>query len=234
MSPKRVIVSCCYSEARGKYYAKYADRLEESLDKFSPGVPRIIWRESWPPESPSHNKLHYAFKYYAVADAVRRGFQHVMWLDAGSCALAPIDPLWERIAHNGYALLSGDDCLAAWISDQALAHFGVTRDYAAGLKLAGGCLVGLDVEHPLGKHFLQWWGELARTTSLFMGHHTEQENQNGVMRSILRSDADNAVISTDPRCKGHRSDEACFSLMMDRLGMTGLSIAEWQTMMKTY
>ena len=235
MNSPGVIVSCCYSEGRPGYYEKYADRLEASLDRHALGIDRIIWRNGWPPGSPSHSKVHYAFKYWAMLDAFKKGYQYAIWLDAGTELIAPIKPLTDKVEHDGHVLLSGGDPLGKWISDAALARFEVSRDKAMTMKLAGGCLVGLDLRFGHSNFFFSEWGQLAREGKLFMCHHTEQSLQDGgIMRSILRSDGDNTVISTDPRVEGHRSDEACFSLMMDKLGMTGIPLTEWQKIARTY
>ena len=230
----RCIVSCCFSESNGAYYAKYADRLEQSLDQYCPGVDRTVWRHSWPPGSISHRVHNYAFKWFAVNEAIRQGYRYVMWLDAGCCAVAPIDPLWKHVEENGSAILLGADILGTWISDKVLEYFKVDREKSMGMRLAGGCLVGLDMENRTSRRFFDWWGELAKTTNFFAGSNNRAAKIDGVMRSVQTSDADGSINSLDPRVKGHRSDEACFSLMMDKLGMEGFTLGDWHAIMKTY
>lgn len=212
--------------------------MEKSLDKFDPATKRIVYRDCWPPGSPSHSDLAYAFKYWAVKAAFDLGCRYVMWLDAGSCAVGPVKPFWDRIERDGYILVEGEDCLGTWISDEAVAHFNQTRDHAMTLKLPGGCLIGLDRENATAMKFFEWWGKLAKETKLFMCCHTEQTKKDGVLRSIMVRDGDpksgQSIISLDPRVKGHRSDEACFGLMMDALGMRGMPYSEFIATMKTY
>lgn len=228
------IVSCCYSEGRPDYYKKYADRLEASLEKFHPLTDRMIWRDSWPPGSPSHSQLHYGFKFYALKWAFDKGYRRAIWLDAGTELLAPMDPVEDKLKRDGYALLTGPDVLGEWISDGALAYLGATRERAMQLKLAGGCLIGLDWANEVAQRFLKRYATLAKETRHFMCYHTEQSVKDGVMRSVLVTDGDNIPLSSDPRVKGHRSDEACFSIIMDQLGMTPMTISEWQTFARTY
>lgn len=230
----RCIVSCCYSPDNHGYYSGYADRLERSLDEFGKGISRIIWRNEWPTGSPPHGPMPYAFKYYAVMDAFAKGYTTVMWLDAGTQAIAPIQPLWDRIASHGYVLLRGGDPLGKWISDYALERYGYTRDRVSNLNLAGGCLVGLERDHPKAQEFILAWSEVVKDRKLLMGANRKHREIGGVMRSLMLSDMDESVISTDPTVEGHRSDESCFSLIMDRMGMEPINYTEWQKICKTY
>ncbi len=230
----RCIVSCCYTEGRGDRYATFADRLEESLEAHAPGIPREIWREAWPPDSPSHAEHNYAFKWFAVEAARQRGHTQVLWLDAGCCAHAPLTPLWEAIETRGYALVVGEDALGKWVSDRVLDYFETDRERAMAMPLAAGCCVGLDFTRPVARRFFQWWGALAQETTFFAGANLRPTEAQGVMRSLLTSDADGSVTSRDPRVQGHRADEACFSLMMDQLDMTPLDYHTWRDIMRTY
>lgn len=229
------IVSCCYSpQHAGHRYGDYADRLEHSLNRFSPNSDRIIWRKSWPPESPDHLSFNYAFKYYAVKEAFKQGYRYVMWLDAGTEAIAPVDKLWERTKRLGHTILRGADPLWKWISDAALKHFGYTRERAMTMTLCGGCIVGLDQQSELAMKFFEEWGKIVKIRPLLLGANRYNRQVGGIMRSIMLSDADRSVISEDERVEGHRSDESCFSLIIDKLGMEPLSYTEWLTVCKTY
>lgn len=230
----RAIVSCCYSPQNFGYYNSYADRLERSLDEFGKDADRIIWRKEWPPGCPPHEAFPYAFKFYAVKDAFERGYRYVMWLDAGTQAIAPIESLWERITDYGYVLLMGTDPLGRWISDYALQHFGYTREKAKEMRLAGGCLVGLDSKNLKAGEFYATWGEIVRDRKLLMGANRKPMQCGNVMRSLMLSDADDSVISTDPTVEGHRSDESCFSLVMDKLRMEPITYDQWSRVCKTY
>jgi len=230
----RAIVTCCYSTTNREYYASYYQRLQASLEQFSKNAAFIAWRNEWPPHCPEHLVYPYAFKYYAVKDAFQNGYRYVMWLDAGTKAIASIEPLWKRIEEYGYALLAGTDELSKWISDYALEKFGYTRARAKELKLAGGCLVGLDSQNPKAMEFFAIWGELVRDRRLLMGANRKAREIGGIMRSLMLSDADESIISDDPTVEGHRSDESCFSLIMDKLGMEPINYTAWQEVCKTY
>ena len=230
----RAIVTCCYSTTNREYYASYCDRLRTSLEEHCKQYAFLPWRTEWPPGSPAHLEYPYAFKYYAVKDAWERGYRYAMWLDAGTQAVASIEPLWERIYSHGYILLKGADNLSKWISDYALEKYGYTREQAKTMSLAGGCLIGLDSQHPRAQEFFKHWGYLVQDKKLLMGANRRAKEQNGIMRSLLLSDADASEISKDPTVEGHRSDESCFTLLMDRLGMDPINYTEWQKVCRTY
>jgi hypothetical protein len=231
----RAIVSCCFAPHNPEYYAKFADRLEASLGQYAPNADKTIYRKFWPPQSPSHQELTYAFKYYAVKAALDKGYRYVMWLDAGTQVIAPIDPLWQLIERCGYGLLKGADNLGKWISDEALKYFGVDREYAMKLSLAGGCFIGIDRESPLGMKFFEKWGQIVKVHALMTGANRRlHDDGHGVMRSLLVTDATDSVVSLDPRVEGHRSDEACFSIIAEQLGMEMMSYTDWQKVCKTY
>jgi hypothetical protein len=230
---RRCIVSCCHSENldRAGYYAGYADRLERSLDKFGMGAARRIWRSSWPTGSPSHAAHNYAFKVYAVAAALKEGFDRVMWLDSGCELIADIKPLWDHIDARGHGILSAWDTLGEWVSDEALARYGVSRDEAMALKLGGGCYVGVATDSEVGMKFYNEWMHLASKTNMFAGYHSEGSS---AMRSLVLDGSGGQRVSADPRVKGHRSDEACFALYAHVNGLPTLPLVEFYRVARTY
>lgn len=228
----RFIVSCSYSEGQEDRYRRWWNRLEQSLIDVKNSSGWKCWTDGWPPGSPPHRETHYAFKYWAVKWAKEQGHRFVLWLDAGCQTLASTEPLWERVEKDGVVLLFGGDVLGEWISDQALEWFGVSRDAAMGMKLTGGCVVGLDFESPKAQAFFDEWGRLA-ATRLFVSAHSKYAPEK--MRSLLVSDHnEDLVVADDPRVKGHRSDEACFALMAQKLGIPGIGLGEWSSWMRTY
>ena len=121
-------------------------------------------------------------------------------------------------------MAAANEPLGYWISDQALAEFKTSRDEAMELKLCAGLIVGLDLDTSKGKRFLARWGQLAGS-GLFVTSHSKHCPDS--MRSVQVSDTNEALImSKDPRFKGHRSDEACFSLMMRDLGIKTVHVDE--------
>jgi len=215
---KRVVVSC----GVGDRYEPYLARLKDTVKRFS-SIPIFSWSEDWPIGSPTHRAMHYAFKIHAVKYAKESGYDSVLWLDAASYATGPIEPVFERIERDGYFLSTGVDILGQWISDRALSHYGFTRDQAMHWKLPAGCIVGLDFQHVLGRAFFWEWFEASKT-GLFWSFHSEHAPDR--MTSLYSDGPTKEAISSDPRCLGHRSDEACFGLMMKCFGMKPTPIGD--------
>lgn len=217
---------CITSVGTRNHYVRYLDRLETSLRRHAIGVTRLLFRDCWPPKSPPHQTSHYEFKAHAMKAVYWAGFDIAIWLDAACEVLGNLFPILQRIEETGYYLTAGNEPLGEWISDQALEKYGVTRDQAMDLKLCGGAIVGIDFRRPdiLGWPFLQEWLKLAEA-GLFYTSHSEFAPDK--MTSLRVSDGPKKEIhSIDPRFKGHRSDEACFSLMLHKRGLKPVSIYE--------
>lgn len=155
-----------------------------------------------------------------------------MWLDAGAYAVAPFESIWNHITEHGVYVVAGKEPLGEWISDQALEYFGTSRDYAMNLGLCGGAIVGLDFNNVNAIRFYEKWGELAQNTKLFISAHSKWAPDR--MKSLWVSDHDEQlIVSSDPRFKGHRSDEACFSLMLRDLGVAPVGLGKWNECMRS-
>jgi hypothetical protein len=215
---------CITSVGVRGHYPLYLDRLQASLKKHDNNIPRLFFRNCWPPGSPPHQDKHYAFKNYAMQAVQKAGFDVGIWLDSACEVLAPLEPILETIAKTGYYIVAGDEPLGEWISDQAIAHFNTMRDHAMSLKLCGGAIVALDFRTPIGKSFMWEWNELAKGDLFFTSHSELAPDK---MTSLMVSDGPKKVIvSKDSRFKGHRSDEACFSLMLNRRGVEPMDVKD--------
>lgn len=224
--------------AVGERYLPYLGRLISSLlAQGKPADAFVKWSEKWPPGSPPHGDLHYAFKFHAVKHMFDQGCDEIMWLDAACRAVGDVTPVWEETARRGVYVVYGDtifEPLGEWISDAALDYFHVTRDEAMKIPLCGGAVVGLDMRQSKAIDFFAKWGELVKT-KLFMSAHSRYSPER--MRSLLFMDQpsglDGPVISEDPRVKEHRSDEACFALMLRELDVEPVPVSTWNMSIRT-
>jgi len=197
-------------------YVPLQDRLVKSLATagWTGGV--LTWTNALPPGSPPHEDAPYGFKLYAIAEALRKGYLSVLWLDAPCVATRPLTPVFEKIEREGHCFVSGDERLGNWASDDCLAAFGIPRDAAMSMLLLNGAFIGLDLEHARTR---EWYRRIVQQceTGLFKGAAlTEHAPADVRARNV---DKDTGHLSDDPRCWGHRHDEAVGSCLAPLLGM---------------
>ena len=210
-SAKRAILNV----ATGRY-VPFQDRLVKSLAAVGWDGGLFTWTDELPPGSPSHEHAPYGFKLYAVSEALRQGRTSMLWLDAPCFAAKPLGPLFEKIEHDGHCFVSGDERLGNWASDDCLAAFGIPRDLAMGMPLLNGAFLGLDLEHSRTR---EWYRRIVQQceAGLFQGAALTEHAPAGVRARNV--DKDTGHLSDDPRCWGHRHDEAVGSCLAHLLGM---------------
>jgi len=72
--------------ASGRWFPVAQDRLIASLAHVCEPSDTCIWRNSYPPGSPTHEENPYVFKIHAFRQAIRLGYSRALWLDS-SCWL---------------------------------------------------------------------------------------------------------------------------------------------------
>jgi hypothetical protein len=178
------------------------------------GADVLSWSDAWPPRSPSHAEAPYAFKLHAFAEARRRGVARALWLDAPVTAAGDPAPVFERIERDGHLFVTAGERLGNWIGDGALEALGLTRDEAMSLPLLNGTFIGLDLRRG------EWLDEMleAAAKGLLNGpYFTEHAPSEARARKPGKS---TGTASGDPRCWGHRHDEAIGSALAKRMGMS--------------
>ena len=174
------------------------------------------WADKLPAGSPSHADAPYGFKLYAVAEALAQGCSSLLWLDAPCVADRPLDPVFERIERDGHCFVTGGEKLGNWASDDCLEAFGISRDQAMEMALLNGAFLGLDLEHARTR---EWYRRIVQQceAGLFRGAAlTEHAPPDVRARNV---DKDTGHLSDDPRCWGHRHDEAVGSCLAHLMGL---------------
>jgi len=197
-------------------YVPFQERLVKSLGAVGWTGGLLTWTNELPPGSPAHELAPYGFKLYAISEALRRGHTSVLWLDAPCTAARPLGPVFEKIERDGHCFVSGDERLGNWASDECLRAFGIPRDAAMDLPLLNGAFIGLDLEHSRSRE----WVRRARQqceAGLFRGAALSEHAPPDVRARNV--DKDTGPLSDDPRCWGHRHDEAVGSCLAPLLGM---------------
>jgi len=210
-SAKRAIVNVATDR-----YVPLQERLVKSLAAAGWSGGLLTWTNELPPGSPSHELAPYGFKLYAIAEAMRKGYQTVLWLDAPCIAVKPLDLVFDRIERDGHCFISGDERLGNWTSDECLAAFGIPRDAAMSMPLLNGAFIGLDLEHARTR---EWYRRIVQQCEigLFKGAALSEHAPAEVRARNV--DKDTGHLSDDPRCWGHRHDEAVGSCLAPLLGM---------------
>jgi len=183
-------------------YWPYQVRLVESLERVGWQGGIVKWRGEYPPQSPTHHAVHYAFKLFALEYALKLGHRTLLWVDSRVYATAPVEPLFDQLERDGYFLVHGADMLGNWTSDDCLAHWSMNRDEAMGVWLLSGTYIGFDLGNSLGREIFREWQ-----------WHYEQGRFMGAR-------------SKDPRCLGHRNDEVPLSFMAHKMGLKPTSITD--------
>lgn len=206
---------CVLNVATGLYVPQQ-ERLRASLAARGWAGGTLTWTDALPPGSPSHDEAPYGFKLYAIGEALRKGCSSLLWLDAPCVAAEPLDPVFDAIERDGHCFVSSGERLGNWASDACLNAFGISRDQAMSMALLNGAFIGLDLEHARTR---EWYRRIVQQCEqgLFKGAAlTEHAPPEVRARNI---DKDLGHLSDDPRCWGHRHDEAVGSCLAHLLGM---------------
>ena len=196
MKPCIVNVSCDHWYPRGQ------DRLKASLGKVGYDGETLFFRNKFPTNSPPHAKVPYAFKIYAIMEAINRGHKLLLWCDSSMVAVANPAPLFYKIEESGHFFVSEAQKLGNWSTDAFLKHWGLTRDEAMEIPLFSAGFTGLNIDNPRSKEFLDTWLKASQDGVSFIGPWGRSES-----------------ISLDERCKGHRHDMSAGSLIAHKLNM---------------
>ncbi len=194
---------CIINFASGGFNRGQA-RLKQSLIDVGFGGDFLGWTdEKEIGATTTHKDDPYSFKIFAFEKALEMGYKQILWLDASVWAVKAIDPIFEEIAKHGYYQQYIGQICGVWCNDRSLEYFGVTRDKAMKLKMySNGGFFGLDFERDIARDFFLRW-RITMEEGLFKGSWTN----------------DAKTESQDERCRGHRHDLSCGSLIANQLGM---------------
>jgi hypothetical protein len=210
----KVIVTVAFGSAH------YLDRQSKFLryaEQHAPHYTRMVFK-TLPIGCPQHGSMEegaYAFKIYAIDEAIKRGYRYIMWLDTSMMIIRPMQSLWDHIVKIGwYVCPQGGSLLGEYVSDEALAIYGIDRTLAMQIQLPYSGIVGLDMED-FGKDIFREW-KLLCERGAFKGHHYAPHNPNraaGGGKTI-------GHVSADKRVVGHRHDESALGFVLYKLGLT--------------
>ena len=211
MAPQRCIVTAATSG-----YVGVQRRLLESLAAWGWKGGVLAWTGGLPSGSPEHAEEPYAFKLFALREAAARGWDTALWLDSGCVAGSRVEPVFDRIEARGQLLVRAGERLGNWASDACLRAFGWDRGRAMEAPLLHGSFVGLSLRRPSSRAWLEGMFE-ALDRGLFRGPYFSDRAPSEVRAG--RPGKPSGFVSKDPRCWGHRHDEAVGACLALRLGL---------------
>jgi hypothetical protein len=153
--------------------------------------------------APSHKENPYAFKIYAFEKVASMGYNQVLWLDCSVWAIKSITPIFDKITEDGYICQQAGHLAGTWTNDNALIYFNLSRDEAMKIEMYGNAgFLGLDFNQPIAREFFSRW---------------KKSMQDGMFKGQWSNDR--RTESPDERCRGHRHDMSCGSIIRHQLGM---------------
>lgn len=204
---KRAIVT--FANEKGNYMQGLS-RLSDSLRNNFDGD-LIAFTNEASIGAPSHEENPYAFKIYAIQKAVEAGYTQILWLDCSCFAIGNLNPIFNEIYSEGYIMQDAGHYVGEWTNDVALNWFHATRDDVMTMKCYGNAgFLGLNFENRIATEFFRRWKN-AMNNGMFKGKwHNEEKTE-----------------SYDIRCKGHRHDLSCGSIIANDLKMKYVPGDKW-------
>lgn len=171
--------------------------MSKTLDQVGYSGGRLFYLD-YPPKSPTHAMASHAFKIYALLQAIEKGYESILWIDASCWAIRPLDAIFERIEKDGYLIIDNAEWTTGqWCSDDALKAMDLDREEAMRMPHCSSACLGLSTKSETAMEFLRQWRHYAEDGITFSGRSG----------------------SKDPRVLGHRHDQTVASVIAIKLGM---------------
>lgn len=169
----------CSVPFNGKY-PSYVNTFIQGLKKTGFNGYFLYYIGGWP--NPTGREIRYVsvpycFKIFAMLEAYTLGFNHVLWIDSACYPLRNIEPLFQIIARDG-ALLNWHNPSEA---DRRLIFpgtrqllFDLTRVDVLKTKFINSIVMGIKMDSPEAKRFLQKYYELVELGTPFLSCFPEE------------------------------------------------------------
>lgn len=185
-------------------YANSRERWTETMQQYKPDNVDLFCNTDYGKIlSPTHQENPYAFKVSSFIWAKAKGYKKILWLDSSCFAINPLQPLFDIIDNENYLMQYAGHLCGNWANDACLEYFRLFRDDAMDMPMYGNAgMLGLNFENDLARQFFQEW---------------QQSMEHGAFKGAWTNE--NFTESADDKCKGHRHDMVCGSIIANRLGM---------------
>jgi hypothetical protein len=200
-------------------YSEFTAKLEHMAKKN--GYDAMVWKNEFPPDSPTHKEVPYAFKPFAIRAAALAGYTKILWMDSKCYILDKIVPVEKALEEDGYWFLEDGGSVGEWCSDSVLPLLGITREEGLKMKVIAAKHFALNFEHKIARDFFD----------AYLGYATDDDGK----AYIGPWTNENQEASTDERVQGHRHDQTCASMIVNRLDMkisdnrpSGNIVVDWR------
>jgi len=194
-------------------YVEKQERLSKELDRLGETAIRLF-HTSTPAGCPSHEISSYYFKVYALEQALKDGYETLLWMDSSIFPLRSLGGLWRLVETQGYWFsrnLHPESINCGQVTcDSALPILGLTREEAFQVPHLITTSFGLDFRQEIARVFFAEFRRLA-DAGAFIGPWVNDQGQ----------------ASKDSRVYGHRHDQTVASVIAHRIGMKTTTPPQW-------
>jgi len=171
------------------HHIKGQQRLQRSIQQFSPNIPFLSWTNEAQIQAPPHRSNPYAFKVYAFYKAIAAGYDTIFWMDASCYLIKDVNPLFEMIDKEGYWMEDAAHVVGRWLNAPARQYFKIPDEELNSMVMfMAGCF-GLSGFNQTAMIFLDEW-RITMEAGMFKGEWSD-----------------------------HRHDMSCGSIVANKLGM---------------
>lgn len=146
----------CIVNLSTSQYNKGQTRLENSL-KGKTDADFICFKSELEVGSPRHKDNPYAFKIYAIENALNKGYTQILWLDSSAYAIANVEPIFNLIRRNGHFMEDAGHLADKWTNDRTLEYFDLTKEEAIKIPLYSSGFTGLNFNNETTVTFFELW-----------------------------------------------------------------------------
>jgi hypothetical protein len=207
MNKKRAVVSLGTESNnfdRRRNYKLGRLRLEKSLIE-NCEQDFFVYKSEDEVNAPNHLENSHAFKIFCFKKLLEMGYEQIIWLDCSFFLIKNINEIFDNIDEDGYIFVDSGWLVGTWTNDKTLDYFNINRDESMLMKMVETGLIGLDFTNKKTQDFFNLW---------------EKSMQNGMFNGYNHNDLKSE--SQDIRCRGHRHDQSCASIIFNQLNFKKL------------
>lgn len=188
---------CIVNAAWGDGYVNIQNRLVQSLRFYGYDGEILTWQNCFPNDNYAKEGDGYIYnlKAAAIEEAINKGFDSILWLDASFFAVHNIQPIIDHIEKYGYYFINNGYRASEECSDKCLEYFRLTRDEAEKIPMISSGIMGLNLKNYIGHNLATQFIKSAKD-GVFLGSR-RHNNQ-----------------SADPRFLHHRQDQSAMSCII--------------------